>query len=173
MKKYLLTVFGNFTSEKCNEIAQLMEPLIDSENLKFYFRSGSIIFYFGSNFQLIDVHDFLDMISDELFDTFILMEHNETVTVFMTDEMKEHLFNLEEESGEMVIDLVPNNKSQSIYDEDEDEDDISTILMNQIKNNLKNIQAPSLDELLDKVSEQGIESLTEFELKTLNNYSQK
>ena len=173
MKKYLLTVFGNFTSEKCNEIAQLMEPLIDSENLKFYFGSGSIIFYFGSNFQLIDVHDFLDMISDELFDTFILVEHNETVTVFMTDEMKEHLFNLEEESGEMVIDLVPNNKSQSIYDEDEDEDDISTILMNQIKNNLKNIQAPSLDELLDKVSEQGIESLTEFELKTLNNYSQK
>jgi len=173
MKKYLLTVFGNFTSEKCNEIAQLMEPLIDSENLKFYFRSGSIIFYFGSNFQLIDVHDFLDMISDELFDTFILVEHNETVTVFMTDEMKEHLFNLEEESGEMVIDLVPNNKSQSIYDEDEDEDDISTILMNQIKNNLKNIQVPSLDELLDKVSEQGIESLTEFELKTLNNYSQK
>ena len=173
MKKYLLTVFGNFTSEKCNEIAQLMEPLIDSENLKFYFRSGSSIFYFGSNFQLIDVHDFLDMISDELFDTFILVEHNETVTVFMTDEMKEHLFNLEEESGEMVIDLVPNNKSQSIYDEDEDEDDISTILMNQIKNNLKNIQAPSLDELLDKVSEQGIESLTEFELKTLNNYIQK
>ena len=173
MKKYLLTVFGNFTSEKCNEIAQLMEPLIDSENLKFYFRSGSIIFYFGSNFQLIDVHDFLDMISDELFDTFILVEHNETVTVFMTDEMKEHLFNLEEESGEMVIDLVPNNKSQSIYDEDEDEDDISTILMNQIKNNLQNIQTPSLDELLDKVSEQGIESLTEFELKTLNNYSQK
>ncbi len=173
MKKYLLTVFGNFTSEKCNEIAQLMEPLIDSENLKFYFRSGSIIFYFGSNFQLIDVHDFLDMISDELFDTFILTEHNETVTVFMTDEMKEHLFNLEEESGEMVIDLIPNNKAQSIYDEDEDEDDISTILMNQIKKNLQNIQSPSLDELLDKVSEQGIESLTEFELKTLNNYSQK
>jgi len=173
MKKYLLTVFGNFTSEKCNEIAQLMEPLIDSENLKFYFRSGSIIFHFGSNFQLIDVHDFLDMISDELFDTFILAEHNETVTVFMTDEMKEHLFNLEDETGEMVIDLVPNNKAQSIYDEDEDEDDISTILMNQIKKNLQNIQSPSLDELLDKVSEQGIESLTEFELKTLNNYSQK
>lgn len=173
MKKYLLTVFGNFTSEKCNEIAQLMEPLIDSENLKFYFRSGSIIFYFGSNFQLIDVHDFLDMISDELFDTFILAEHNETVTVFMTDEMKDHLFNLEDETGEMVIDLVPNNKAQSIYDEDEDEDDISTILMNQIKKNLQNIQSPSLDELLDKVSEQGIESLTEFELKTLNNYSQK
>jgi len=173
MKKYLLTVFGNFTTEKCNEIAQLMEPLIDSENLKFYFRSGSIIFYFGSNFQLIDVHDFLDMISDELFDTFILTEHNETVTVFMTDEMKEHLFNLEGETGEMVIDLIPNNKAQSIYDEDEDEDDISTILMNQIKKNLQNIQSPSLDELLDKVSEQGIESLTEFELKTLNNYSQK
>jgi hypothetical protein len=173
MKKYLLTVFGNFTSEKCNEIVQLMEPLIDSENLKFYFRSGSIIFYFGSNFQLIDVHEFLDMISDELFDTFILVEHNETVSVFMTDEMKDHLFNLEEESGDMVIDLVPNNKAQSIYDEDEDEDDISTILMNQIKKNLQDIQVPSLDELLDKVSEKGIESLTEFELKTLNNYSQK
>ena len=99
MKKYLLTVFGNFTSEKCNEIALLMEPLIDSENLKFFFKSGTIIFYFGSNFQLVDIHEFMDMISDELFESFILAEHNDTVTVFMSNEMKEHLFNLEDETG--------------------------------------------------------------------------
>ena len=173
MKKYLLTVFGNFTSEKCNEIAQLMEPLIDSENLKFFFKSGTIIFYFGSNFQLADIHEFMDMISDELFDSFILAEHNDTVTVFMSNEMKEHLFNLEDETGDMVIDLVPKNNSQSYFDEDEDEDDISIILMNQLKKNIQETKVPSLDELLDKVSEHGIKSLTETELKTLNNYSQK
>ena len=55
------------------------------------------------------------------------------------------------------------------YDE-EDEDDIVTTLMNQVK---KNLQVPTLDQLLDKVSDNGVESLTPYEKATLDNYSQK
>ena len=55
------------------------------------------------------------------------------------------------------------------YDE-EDEDDIVTTLMNQVK---KNLQIPTLDQLLDKVVDNGVESLTPYEKATLDNYSQK
>ena len=34
MKKYLLTVFGNFESEQCEEIAHCLEPLVDSDPFK-------------------------------------------------------------------------------------------------------------------------------------------
>ena len=45
-----------------------------------------------------------------------------------------------------------------------------TDLMKQVK---KNLQLPTLDQLLDKVSEHGVESLTPYEKATLDNYSQK
>mgnify|MGYP001011199832 CR=1 FL=1 len=55
-------------------------------------------------------------------------------------------------------------------DDEDGEDDIMTDLMKQVK---KNLQLPTLDQLLDKVVEHGVESLTPYEKATLDNYSQK
>jgi hypothetical protein len=49
------------------------------------------------------------------------------------------------------------------FDYDEEEDDIE-----KIKNKTR---SPSLDELLDKIKEKGLNSLTEKELTQLNKYS--
>ena len=170
MKKYLLTVFGNFDSEKCEEIGRCMEPLVDSEHLKYQYRSGAVIFHFGSEFQMCDIHEFMDLLSPDLFDSFILSEWTDKVSVFMPDDLKEHLFDLDNDSEDMV--LVPrsqNNKIEGIYDED-DEDDILTLLMNEVK---RGLQTPSLDQLLDKMVDKGIESLTPYEKAILENYSKK
>jgi hypothetical protein len=48
MKKYLLTIFGDFNNHECEEIARCMEPLIDSTHLKFQYRNGVILFHFAS-----------------------------------------------------------------------------------------------------------------------------
>ena len=80
------------------------------------------------------------------------------------------MFDLDNETeGTITFDLEPKNGFDMSYDE-EDEDDIVTTLMNQIK---KNLQVPTLDQLLDKVSDNGVESLTPYEKATLDNYSQK
>ena len=55
-------------------------------------------------------------------------------------------------------------------DDEDGEDDIMTDLMKQVK---KNLQLPTLDQLLDKVVEHGVDSLTPYEKATLDNYSQK
>lgn len=170
MKKYLLTVFGNFELENCEEIAHCLEPIIDSTHLKFQYRSGVIIFHFESEIQMVDIHEFVELTSYDMYDSFILTEYNDNVSVFMTDDMKQHLFDLETETeGAITFDLEPRNGFDMSYDE-EDEDDIVTTLMNQIK---KNLQVPTMDQLLDKISEHGVESLTPYEKATLDNYSQK
>ena len=88
----------------------------------------------------------------------------------MTDDMKEHLFDLETETeGAITFDLLPENQEWTFDDED-GEDDIMTDLMKQVK---KNLQLPTLDQLLDKVVEHGVDSLTPYEKTTLDNYSQK
>ena len=170
MKKYLLTVFGNFESENCEEIAHCLEPIVDSTHLKFQYRSGVIIFHFESEIQMADIHEFVELTSYDLYDSFILSEYNDKVSVFMTDDLKSHLFDLDNETEDTItFDLEPRNGFDMSYNE-EDEDDIVTTLMNQIK---KNLQVPTLDQLLDKVSDNGVESLTPYEKATLDNYSQK
>ena len=81
MKKYLLTVFGNFESEKCEEIAHCLEPLVDSTHLKFQYRSGVIIFHFESEIQMADIHEFVELTSYDMYDSFILTEYNDNVSV--------------------------------------------------------------------------------------------
>jgi hypothetical protein len=170
MKKYLLTVFGNFQSEQCEEIAHCLEPLVDSTHLKFQYSSGVIIFHFESEIQMEDIHEFVELTSYPMYDSFILTEYNDNVSVFMTDDMKQHLFDLETETeGAITFDLVPKNRMDNYYDED-NEDDIVTVLLNEVK---KNLQIPTLDQLLDKVVDNGVESLTPYEKATLDNYSQK
>ena len=41
MKKYLLTVFGNFELEQCEEIAHCLEALVDSPHLKFQYQPAA------------------------------------------------------------------------------------------------------------------------------------
>jgi hypothetical protein len=111
MEKYILTVFGKFNDEtSCQEFALNLEPIVDSEHLKFQYRENVLVFHFGSEFKLNDIHEFLELTSDHNFDSFILTEFNDKVSVFMSDEMKSHLFDLDNET-EDAITISLNNRS--------------------------------------------------------------
>jgi hypothetical protein len=88
----------------------------------------------------------------------------------MTDGTDEQLFNLDEEDENIdMVKVTPKGKFENYYDED-NENDIALMLLNEIK---KNLNTPSLDQLLDKMVEQGVDSLTPYEKAILDNYSQK
>jgi hypothetical protein len=168
MKKYLLTIFGEFKSDTiCKEIALALTPIVDSPNLKFQFTKGVLIFHFASEMDMSDIHEFLEITSYEMYESFILSEYTDKVSVFMSNENRAHLFDLDnkdEEGMEMV--LIPKNSTQ--YIDNKDDDEFVALLLDEVKRHLK---PPSLDQLLEKIKNQGIESLTPFEKGTLENYS--
>lgn len=170
MKKYLVTIFGDFKSDGiCKEIAIALSPLVDSPNLKFQFTKGVLIFHFASEMDMRDIHEYLEITSYNLYESFILSEYTDKVSVFMTEENKEHLFNLDENDVDNGIEMVLRPKNGIQYmDEDEDEDEFVALLLNEVK---KHVRASSLDQLLDKIKNEGIDSLTPFEKGTLDNYS--
>jgi hypothetical protein len=61
------------------------------------------------------------------------------------------------------------NRLEEIEEESDDEDFVA-LLLDKVK---KNVKKPTLDQLLDKInnSENGIESLSQFEKDTLESYS--
>jgi hypothetical protein len=169
MKKYLLTIVGDFKSEAiCKEIAIALSPLVDSPNLKFQFTKGVLIFHFGSEMEMNDIHEFLEITSYDLYDSFILSEYTDKVSVFMTEENKKHLFNLDENSTDNGIEMVLVPKNGIQYMNDAEDDEFVALLLNEVK---KHVKAPTLDQLLEKIKSEGVDSLTPFEKGTLENYS--
>ena len=169
MKKYLVTILGDFKSDAiCKEIAVALSPLVDSPNLKFQFTKGVLIFHFASEMEMNDIHEFLELTSYELYDSFILSEYTDKVSVFMTEENKKHLFNLDENGTNNGIEMVLTPKNGIQYMDEDEDDEFVALLLNEVK---KHVKAPSLDQLLDKIKNEGVDSLTPFEKGTLDNYS--
>jgi hypothetical protein len=169
MKKYLLTIFGDFKSDAiCKEIAIALTPLVDSPNLKFQFTKGVLIFHFASEMDMSDIHEYLEMTSYDLYESFILSEYTDKVSVFMTEENKKHLFNLDKNDTNNGIELVLTPKNGIQYMDEDEDDEFVALLLNEVKNHIK---TPTLDQLLEKIKNEGVGNLTPFEKGTLDNYS--
>lgn len=167
MKKYILTIFGDFdTKEICCDIAREFQPMVDSKHLKFQHRKGVMIFHFASEMDMTDIHEFLEISSLGLYDSFILSEFTDNVSVCMDSDVIGHLFDLE--NTDCDHEILINTKGEEMEDFEDDDDDFVSVIMDELKGKLKQ---PSLDSLLDKISNNGLESLTPYEKGILDTYS--
>jgi len=170
MKKYFLILFGDFKSEEfCKDVALTISPLVDSPQLKFQHSNGSLLFHFASEIDQSEMYEFLSVSFFELVSSFILTENTDNLSLYMPEEAKSHLLDLENASGDVSIniDLSKQDLFEDEFDE-EDEDDFMALVLNRVKDK---IMKPSLDQLLEKVGNKGVESLTPFEKDTLDAYS--
>lgn len=170
MTKFLLTIIGNFNQEDLlSEVALTLTPIVDSPHLKFQSSHGALIFHFASEVAQEEIHDYVQGSLFGLIDYFILVEYTDKVSVCMTKELKDHLFDLENESDGVSINInMSHIKNNTDFMEDEEDDDFVALLLNQVKEKVKK---PSLDYILDKIANKGIESLSQFEKDTLDLYS--
>jgi hypothetical protein len=169
MKKYLLVVFGDFKNEKViNGLAQGMSTIVDSDFLKFQSTPGALVFHFASEVIEEDLYDFIVGLFYGVSENFILTEMTDKVTVHMEDRVKAHLLDLdkETESVDMTIDFTKLFKD----DIEELSNDFVEFILDEFKQEVK---TPSLNEILDKINEKGIKSLTQLEKEILDNYSKK
>jgi hypothetical protein len=95
----------------------------------------------------------------------------------MEEDISKHLFDTEikpekteklSELEKRIINLLDGKSEESLSEMDECED-YGEFVDEILKR--KNVVEPTLDQLLDKINEKGMSSLTEKELNLLNNYS--
>ena len=172
MKKYILTVIGSFKSEEsCKELAISLTPIVDSPNLKFQHAKGILVFHFATEVSKEEIFDYIGGILYGVTEAYILTELNDEVTISMPKDIKQHLMDLDNSSDniEMFIDMKLEKNNLRYNDEEQDDDDFVALLLDGVKRKLKK---PSLDQLLEKISKDGIDSLTNFEKETLKYYSE-
>ena len=169
MKKYFLILLGNFESDLCNEIAITISPIVDSPQLKFQSSQTFILMHFASEVDRTEIYEYLHANLFDKVGSFILSENNDNMSVFMPEDIKSHLFDLENQSSDVVIN-IDLKKVRDYMDEPETEEDedFVALLLDKIK---KKVKRPSLDSLLEKIQSEGLNSLTPFEKDTLDEYS--
>lgn len=171
MKNYLLTVIGKFNSEKmCQDLAISLTPLVDSPHMKFQHNNGVMIFHFATEVDKSEIFDYVSGILFGVTQTFILTEVSDNMTVSLPKEIKNHLFDLENVSDEvdMNIDMTQIRNNAEMFGDEEDEEDIVALLLGE-KDDL--VKRPTLDQILDKINSKGYQSLTPFEQDVLEGYS--
>lgn len=172
MKKYLLSLHGDFNSKKmCQDIATTLTPIVDSPHLKFSHRTNNLLFCFESDVDQTEIHDYVLGSLLGLYDYFFISVVGENLSVCMDEETSGHLFDTtnDSENVDMRIDMkreMFGEKEKETYTEEEDRE-----YLNEILKELKGrVRRPSVDEILDKIKDKGIDSISQFEKEILDNY---
>lgn len=159
-KYFLMVITDNLTDEKTKKITDAIFELIDDIKIKYSYFGDTLFFSFNSEIDRLEIHDYLDAVLDLEIKGFVITEINNTSIKFPED-MINHLFGKSDDDDEYGDEI-----------EWFDEEHVDENIVSRILNNLKKITTkPSLDSILDKIKETGINSLTEHEKDTLNEYS--
>ena len=171
MNKYLLTVFGEFeTKEMCQNVALSITPIVDSPNLKFQHSKGVLLFHFSSEILKEEIYEYVKGVLYGVTESFILTTITDDVSVSMPEDIYNHLFDLESANGEIDMKLDMTRIKNNLDFMEQEEDDLVALLLEEMREN-NVIKKPSLDQILDKVLTNGMESLSPFEKDTLETYS--
>ncbi len=175
---YLITMFGDFQdSDRVRSINICLAPMVSSKELKFSKSDTFIISHFESEWALDYINSYIkDVLNNQV--DMVIVSPSENVTILANNDFASHLTDLEQEieNSNVQPDTVKVHSGfeklqQEMMDmmeeddDDDDEDEIETIIQKSKKNTL------SLDDLLDKITEFGFNSLTENEKKLLQKLS--
>ena len=187
LTKYILFVFAKNDNPKefTEQIAEELCVISDTPNLNFYFGPESSVFTISTLDSHEDVKDYVDMILGVGDIMYVLLPYtSDKLSYGLPEKISKHLFNdgisdfmsekpnnsytEEFEVRKMIQDKIRDNFNLNVdnFDFEYDEDEWTDIDEIKIKQ-----RTPSLDELLEKIKEKGLNSLTEKELSQLNKYS--
>ncbi len=178
MTDYILFVFAEHKNqdEFVKTIAEDISIVSDSENIKYYYGPSSAIITFKSTESIQELHEYMGILFCSETIVYMLLPYKpDNMSVGMNPEVFKHLFTQvksEDMSGfQTMAQNVDENETPSDFkfilkEEYEDEDEDDEII--KIKNSPKKLE---IDEILDKISEGGINSLSSQEKKFLETYS--
>jgi len=169
---YLLFVYYNTdvqnTEEKTQEIGTKLAEHMTSGQIKFMYGERHSIFHFAYKGDFQDVSDVMFFISEEMsgFEYLITKKSRDYTSNFDEDNLN-HLMSLKNVTPKKHKPTPPKLRTNDLKG-DETFMDLADIILNFKRKDVCNL---TLDELLDKISEQGINSLSEIEKQKLEEYS--
>jgi hypothetical protein len=166
-KNYLLFLMGDFklVNEPLTHIIETLSLVIGSPFLKYVHHDNLIIAHFESYDNMEDIHFFLDTTLNESILSYFLFPKPRNMAVRLDEELKKHLINLKTNTLTRP-DILPQKLNESLIHISEALEGYTQQVTTESEKKEYN-----LDEILDKISEDGMDSLTTQEKEFLQNLS--
>ena len=179
-KRYMLFLYGDFTDseELTSDLSAQFVGLVSSEYLKFTYGEYGVVLHFRSKEVFSDLKEFVDMLFNDITEQYFLLEVSGDFDIKMPRKLKKEFLNIDGEikkeepkTGGIKIDEVTEERKNKLKDITFEIFYPNLDLFNQEKGVI--VEELTVDEILEKITEKGIESLTEKEKEILNNYGKK
>ena len=186
--QYLLFIFGEFkNNDKLVELIASQLSIFTDENsyLKYNYGDYGIVLHFQSHFSFYNLRDHVHIILEKIVPQYFLMERPKNFYAFMPPELKLNLFDLYEKNHNEEqknvnfkdnMNLIDNflinitsSMNEDLFSEENMGKMFENIMFKMEKEEKK--QTPTIDELLDKIKDKGLSSLTDDEKQILDEYS--
>ena len=179
-KTYMLFIYGDFKEkeEGVEELALQLTPIVSSDFVKYNYGEHGIVCHFSTKETFNDLTEYIDMVLNGIIEQYFLIEKTENCFIQMPKKLKDDLLkiNNEEENETKNGSIEINTNFRSF--EYKDPDKIINMFMPIF--NPEDIiitpyepYEPTIDEILDKITEKGIESITKQERQILENYAKR
>jgi len=168
--RYLIFLAGVDLSDKGKLDVKLKG--LQCEGLKYIFTGESVIIHISTDKKTTEeIKTEFKNISSELYCWYFLSEFPDKMSCNLGDDDAKYLFDFN-------YDVEPKSDEEIEFDfsvileEDDDDDEIDNDLVQMLKNKYKVSQhEPTLDEILDKITQKGVSSLSFQEQAILKNYN--
>ena len=177
---YMLFIFGDFDEQEnlATNLSSQLLTVVSSPFLKFTYGEYGVVFHFRSKEVFSDLKEYIDMGMSEITEQYFLMEVTKNVDIKMPRKLKKDFLNIDGEEKKKENKTGEINVESKLKERREELKNFTfEFLMptdfNQMVQKNEPDYLPTVDEILDKISENGIESLTEKEKEILDNYGKR
>ena len=177
---YMLFIFGDFDEQEnlATNLSSQLLTVVSSPFLKFTYGEYGVVFHFRSKEVFSDLKEYIDMGMSEITEQYFLMEVTKNVDIKMPRKLKKDFLNIDGEEKKKETRTGEINVESKLRERKEELRNFTfEFLMptdfNQMVQKNEPDYLPTVDEILDKISEKGIESLTETEKEILDNYGKR
>lgn len=176
MTDYILFMFGEHKQQDLfiELIANEINVIAQSKNIKYYYGHSSAIFTFKTNESLNEINDFLTIIFGSSNVVYVLLPFStENLSFQLPEGIYEHLFDIDNDdtmSGFTTTELFIDEMNETTDNIEYNGDLFTHGYFDDMMLNSKKPE-PTIDDILDKISEKGLSSLSEKEKSILDKYS--
>jgi len=176
-KRFMLFLFGDFslTETFADDISYQLISVVTSKFLKFNYGEFGMVCHFRSGETFDNLKEYIDMVLNDITEQYFLVEVGDGFDIKMDRKLKKEFLNIDGEKTENKNGSIEVNEI-SVKTNKKEMDNMFHMLFpimdpNFFKKEEETQKEPSVDEILDRISEEGVESLTEREKQILDNYA--
>jgi len=174
---YMLFLFGDFSDLESitQELSIQFLPFVTSPYLKYTYGEFGVVFHFRSGETFADLKEYVDMSLNEIVDQYYLMEATKNIDIKMDRKLKKDFLNIDGETKKEQPKTGTIDVESKVRERREELRNFTFefMLPMDFNPNKEPDYLPTVDEILDKISEKGIETLTEKEKEILDNYGKR